>query len=77
MKIRQNGLNRKKNIDRQIQFKKGLLPAGETIAELSEKPYDISRVKEFVIESEKSKIKIVSKRLDLKQLEEIALARRA
>ncbi|MBI5306209.1 hypothetical protein HZB04_01310 [Candidatus Wolfebacteria bacterium] len=53
------------------------MPAGETIAELSEKPYDISRVKEFVIESEKSKIKIVSKRLDLKQLEEIALARRA
>lgn len=54
------------------------LPTGETIEELWDKPYDISKVKEFSLIGKKDKkISLASKRIDQDQLEEIALARKA
>ena len=52
-------------------------PSGRTINEVWNKPYDISKVKEFSLGNGENKLEIVSKRLDSKQLEEIVLARRA
>lgn len=54
------------------------LPRGETIEELWGKTYDISKVKEFALDkADGSEIQVVSKRIDPKQTEEVALARKA
>jgi len=65
-----------KNIER--HYGKQTLPTGETIDELWEEPYDISKVKEFsIIGKDGKQIKVVSKRIKPEETEEIALATKA
>ncbi len=54
------------------------MPPGNTIEELWESPYDVSKVKEFeVVLSDGVVVKVVSKRIKPKEIEEIALATKA
>lgn len=56
----------------------GALPTGDTIRELFRKPYDVSKVKMFNLKDEEGKeTQVVSKRIQLDQLEEIARAQKA
>src|SRR3989344_1715248 len=65
-----------KNIER--VHEEDVLPTGETIKELWEEHYDVSKVKEFSVKSADGKeLKVVSKRIEPKELEEVARARRA
>jgi len=59
-------------------YKYSMLPSGENIEELWEEPYDVSKVKEFAVARPgKENINVVSKRIEPRQLEEVALAKRA
>ncbi|HEY4523261.1 MAG TPA: hypothetical protein VJK04_00085 [Candidatus Paceibacterota bacterium] len=54
------------------------LPLGENIAELWDKSYDVTKVKQFTVSlPDKKPVTIVSKRIDAKQLQEVVMARRA
>lgn len=69
-------IERQENIKRETRLE--TLPTGETIKELWDEPYDISKVKEFsLIDKERKKVSLVSKRVDKHQIEEIVLARKA
>ena len=64
------------NIER--KYKQGELPTGETIEELWQDPYDVSKVKEFSISLPKGKkLDIISKRIESEETEEIVLAVKA
>ncbi len=67
-------LESRPNIDRSDRH---ALPDGTEISQLMQYPYDVSKVKEFELKTENSNIKIISKRIDPDQLEEIVLAQRA
>lgn len=54
------------------------LPQGDTIQELWENSYDITKVRQFSLEtSDQKQVKIISKRLNRSGMEEVALAQRA
>jgi hypothetical protein len=70
-------IERQNNIERHHSSE--FLPTGETIQELWHKSYDISKVKEFTLENEQThkSIKIISKRIEKEEVEEVARARQA
>ena len=55
-----------------------VMPKGEALSELWDQPYDVTKVKEFALPIAQTGVKeIVSKRIEPKQLQEIARARQA